>query len=85
MMMIKSMITYDFIEKWKAAYMPYGVSIYCDKPLGQKVYLPFGSGLQRQFKIGSRASAFSAQLFGNALRPDDGIEYDLSFMVDIYP
>lgn len=83
MMMIKPMVTYDFSEKWKAVYMPYGVSIYWDKPSGQKVYLPIGGGIQRQFKIGSKASAFSAQLFGNALRPDDGVKYDLRFMLEI--
>ncbi len=83
MMMIKPMITYDFSEKWKAVYMPYGVSIYWDKPSKQKIYLPLGGGLQRQFNIGSKASAFSAQVFGNALRPDDGIKYDLRFMLEI--
>ena len=83
MMMIKPMITYDLSEKWKALYMPYGVSIYWEKPSGQQVYLPLGGGIQRQFNIGSKASAFSAQLFGNALRPDDGVKYDLRFMLEI--
>ena len=83
MMMIKPMVTYDFSEKWKAVYMPYGVSIYWDKPSGQKVYLPLGGGLQRQFKIGSKESAFSTQVFGNVLRPDDGVKYDLRFMLEI--
>lgn len=83
MMMIKPMITYDLSEKWKAVYMPYGVNIYWNKPSGQKVYLPLGGGIQRQFKVGSKESAFSVQLFGNALRPDDGVKYDLRFMLEI--
>ena len=83
MMMIKPMITYDFNEKWKAVYMPYGVSIYWNKPSGQKVYLPLGGGIQRQFNIGSKPSAFSLQLFKNVVRPDKGAEHDLRFMFEV--
>jgi len=83
MMMIKPMITYDLNEKWKAVYMPYGVSIYWNKPSGQRVYLPLGGGIQRQFSIGEVPSAVSLQLFRNVLRPDDGAEHDLRFMFEI--
>jgi hypothetical protein len=83
MMMIKPMITYDLNAKWKAVYMPYGVSVYWNKPSGQKVYFPVGGGIQRQFNIGQSASAFSLQYFYNALRPDDGIRQDLRLMLEI--
>ena len=83
MMMIKPMITYDMSEKWKAVYMPYGISIYWDKPSSQRVYFPLGGGVQRQFKIGSRESAFSVQLFKNVLRPDKGAEHDFRLMFEV--
>ena len=83
MMMIKPMITYDISEKWKLVYMPYGVSIYWDKPKGQRVYFPIGGGVQRQLNIGSNGSAVSLQLFRNVIRPDKGAEHDLRFMFEV--
>ncbi|MBT8069296.1 MAG: hypothetical protein KJO80_02580 [Gammaproteobacteria bacterium] len=83
MMMIKPMVTYDLNEKWKAVYMPYGISAYWNKPSGQKWYVPLGGGIQRQFNIGSRASAFSAQLFRNVVRPDKGAEHDFRLLLEI--
>jgi hypothetical protein len=83
MLMIKPMITYDLNEKWKAVYMPYGISAYWNKPSGQKWYVPFGGGVQRQFNIGSKASAFSAQFFRNVVRPDKGAEHDFRLMLEI--
>lgn len=83
MTMIKPMITWDFSEKWKAVYMPYGISIYWDKPSGQRLYLPLGGGIQRQFKLGSRPSAISLQAFKNVERPDDGVEHDVRLMLEI--
>lgn len=83
MMMIKPMVTYDFHEKWKAVYMPYGISVYWNKPSGQQVYFPLGGGVQRQFDIGSYPSAFSVQLFHNILRPDDGVENDFRLMFEV--
>ena len=83
MMMIKPMITYDLNEKWKAVYMPYGISIYWDKPSSQRVYFPLGGGIQRQFNIGSRESAFSVQLFKNVIRPDKGAEHDFRLMFEV--
>ena len=82
MMMIKPMITYDLAEKWKAVYMPYGISVYWDKKSGQQVYLPLGGGLQRNFLVGSQELAISAQFFKYVLRPDKGSEYDLRFMLE---
>ena len=83
MMMIKPMLTYDLNEKWKAVYMPYGISIYWDKASGQKVYFPLGGGVQRQFKIGDKESAFSVQLFKNVVRPDKGAEHDFRLMFEV--
>jgi len=83
MMMIKPMLTYDINEKWKAVYMPYGVSIYWNKPSGQKVYFPLGGGIQRQFNLGAKPSAISLQLFKNVVRPDSGTEHDLRLMFEI--
>lgn len=83
MMMIKPMITYDLNANWKAMYMPYGVSVYWDKASGQRVYLPLGGGIQRQFKLGQKSSALSVQLFKNVVRPDKGAEHDLRFMWEI--
>ena len=83
MMMIKPMITYDLNEKWKAVYMPYGISIYWNKPADQRVYFPVGGGIQRQFQIGSKPSAFSIQLFRNVLRPDSGAEHDFRLMFEV--
>ena len=82
MMMIKPMITYDLAEKWKAVYMPYGISVYWNKKSGQKAYLPLGGGLQYNFAIGSQEMAASAQFFKYVVRPDKGSEYDLRFMLE---
>ena len=83
MMMIKPMLTYDINEKWKAVYMPYGVSIYWNKPADQRVYFPLGGGIQRQFNLGAKPSAVSLQLFKNVVRPDSGAEHDLRLMFEI--
>lgn len=83
MLMIKPMITYDLNEKWKAVYMPYGISAYWNKPSGQKWYVPLGGGIQRQFNIGSKPSAFSVQYFHNVVRPDSGAEDDFRLMFEI--
>jgi hypothetical protein len=83
MMMIKPMITYDLNEKWKAVYMPYGISIYWNKPSDQRVYLPLGGGIQRQFQFRNKESAFSVQLFENVERPDSGAEHDFRLMLEL--
>jgi len=83
MMMIKPRLTYDLNEKWKAIYIPYGIKIYWDKPSGQSVYFPLGGGVQRQFNIGSRESAFSMQLFKYVVRPDKGPEHDFRLTFEV--
>lgn len=83
MMMIKPMITWDINPKWKAVYMPYGISVYWNKASGQRVYFPLGGGFQRQFNIGQNPSAFSLQYFRNVVAPDDGIKQDLRLMLEV--
>jgi hypothetical protein len=83
MMMIKPMVTWDFNDKWKAVYMPYGISAYWNKPSDQRWYVPLGGGIQRQFDLGSKPSAFSVQLFRNVVRPDSGAEHDFRLMLEI--
>jgi hypothetical protein len=82
-MMIKPMITWDFNERWKAVYMPYGISAYWNKPSGQQWYVPLGGGIQRQLRFGSGESAWSVQLFRNVVRPDSGAEHDFRLMLEI--
>lgn len=82
MLMIKPMITYDLSRCWKAVYMPYGITAYWNKKSGQRLYIPLGGGLQRNFKIGSQDMAVSAQLFNYVVRPDKGTQWDLRFMLE---
>jgi hypothetical protein len=83
MLMIKPMVTYDLGKQWKAVYMPYGVSVYWNKPASDAVYLPLGGGLQRDFRIGSLEMAASVQFFSYVVRPPKGSEYDLRFMLEL--
>lgn len=82
MLMVKPMITYHLGKKWKAVYMPYGISVYWNKPVSDAVYVPLGGGLQRDFRIGSLDMAASAQFFSYVVRPAKGSEYDLRFMLE---
>jgi len=82
MLMIKPMVTYDLGKKWKAVYMPYGISVYWNKPASDAVYLPLGGGIQRDFRIGSLDMAASVQFFKYVVRPSEGSEYDLRFMLE---
>ena len=83
MMMIKPMITYELSRRWKAVYMPYGISVYWDKPSGDRAYLPIGAGLQHEFRIGRQKMAVSLQFFKYVLRPAKGAEYDVRLMVEL--
>jgi hypothetical protein len=82
MLMIKPMVTYDLGKRWKAVYMPYGITAYWNKPASDAVYLPLGGGIQRGFRIGSQEMAVSVQFFKYALRPSNGSEYDLRFLLE---
>ena len=82
MLMVKPMITYELSRRWKAVYMPYGISVYWDKPSGDRVYLPIGGGIQYAFGAGRQEMAVSLQFFQYVLRPSKGAEYDLRLMVE---
>jgi hypothetical protein len=62
--------------------MPYGVSVYWNKPSGEKVYLPLGGGAQRRFQLGSLQMNLALQLFKNVVRPTKGTVYDLRGLVE---
>ena len=81
--MAKPFVVYQLHPKWDLLYMPYGISIYWDKPKGQKAYVPLGGGIQRHFKIGELGINTSAQLFNNVIRPDKGTKWDLRFLLEV--
>lgn len=82
MLMIKPMITYDLGRRFKAIYMPYGISVYWNKSDGNRAYVPLGGGLQYEFCIGRQKMAASVQLFSYVVRPGKGSEADLRFMLE---
>ena len=82
MMMIKPMITYDIARRWKLVYMPYGITVYWEKPVDDAIYLPLGGGIQYGFPIGRKSGAVSLQLFRYVLRPSGGPEHDLRLMLE---
>lgn len=83
LLMIKPFIVYNLAKRFDLIYMPYGVSVYWDKPAGEDVYLPLGGGAQYQFPIGSETTLnMGLQLFKNVVRPTKGTEYDLRFLIE---
>lgn len=62
--------------------MPYGISIYWNKPSDEAIYLPIGGGLQRGFRLWGVETAASLQFFKYVIRPSAGSEYDLRFMLE---
>ncbi len=83
MLLIKPFVYYDFAENWSLVYVPYGISVYWNKPSGENVYIPLGGGIQRSFKIGSVGLNISAQLFHNVIRPTKGTVNDLRFLIEL--
>ena len=83
MMMIKPFAYYTLNEKWDLVYEPYGISVYWNKPSGQKAYVPLGGGVQRKAQLGKVPMVFSLQGFKYVVRPDAGSEYDLRLLVEI--
>ena len=81
-LMAKPFAVYKLNTNWDLIYMPYGISVYWDKPSGEDAYVPLGGGLQRHFTIGSQKMNFSVQYFKNVIRPTKGTEYDLRFMLE---
>ncbi|MGB5817174.1 MAG: hypothetical protein WBH85_01430 [Thermoanaerobaculia bacterium] len=77
--MAKPFVVYSINDKWDALYMPYGISVYWNKPSGEDIYLPVGGGFQRHL---GKSVNISLQFFKNVLRPTKGTEYDLRFMLE---
>jgi hypothetical protein len=83
LLMIKPFIVYNVVKRFDLIYMPYGVSVYWDKPAGEDVYLPLGGGGQYQIPLGSETTLnMGLQLFRNVIRPTKGTEYDLRFLIE---
>ena len=80
--MAKPFVIYQLAEKWDLLYMPYGVSIYWNKPKSERAYVPLGGGIQRHLRLGALPMNVSAQLFNNVIRPSKGTEWDLRFMLE---
>lgn len=83
MLLIKPFVYYDFAENWSLVYVPYGISVYWNKPSGENVYIPLGGGVQRSFQLGSIGLNVSAQFFNNVVRPSKGTVNDLRFLIEL--
>jgi len=83
MLMIKPFVVFNVVKRFDLIYMPYGVSVYWNKPAGEKVYLPLGGGAQYQIPLGKKTTLnLGAQFFKNVIRPTKGTVYDLRFLVE---
>jgi hypothetical protein len=82
MMMVKPFVYYSLSSNWDFVYEPYGISVYWDKPSGEKLYLPLGGGFQRKFQLGSQPMVASLQFLKYVERPTKGPEYDLRLLVE---
>ncbi|WP_282123571.1 hypothetical protein [Algibacter mikhailovii] len=83
MLMIKPFIVYNIAKRFDLIYMPYGVSVYWNKPSSEAVYLPLGGGGQYQFPLGKTTTLNTGvQCFKNVIRPTKGTVYDLRFLVE---
>ena len=83
MLMIKPFVVFNVVKRFDLIYMPYGVSVYWNKPAGEKVYLPLGGGGQYQIPLGAKTTLnLGAQFFKNVIRPTKGTVYDLRFLVE---
>ncbi len=83
MLMIKPFVVFNVVERFDLIYMPYGISVYWNKPAGEKVYLPLGGGGQYQIPLGKKTTLnLGLQFFENVIRPTKGTVYDLRFLVE---
>ncbi len=78
-LMIKPFAVYEISPQWAFTYVPYGISVYWEKPSGENIYFPVGGGLQRSF--GKHVNV-SLQGFQNVLRPSKGTKYDVRLMLE---
>jgi hypothetical protein len=82
LLMVKPFAYFNLTEKWDLMYVPYGYTVYWNKPSGEKVYLPVGGGAQRHFELGSVQMNLGLQFFHNLVRPTDGTVNELRFLVE---
>lgn len=83
MLLVKPFLYYNIARNWDLMYIPYGVTVYWNKPTGQKAYVPLGGGIRRVFDITENFDInFSAQFFNNVIRPDNGTVNDLRFLLE---
>ena len=83
MLMIKPFVYYALSDSFDLMYVPYGISLYWNKPSGEKMYLPIGGGAQYKTRLGSLGLNLGAQLFNNVVRPTKGTVWDLRFLVEL--
>jgi len=83
MLLVKPFLYYEFVDNWSLVYVPYGISVYWNKPSGENVYIPLGGGVQRSFILGSIGLNVSAQFFNNVVRPSKGTVNDLRFLIEL--
>ena len=83
MLLVKPFLYYEFADNWSLMYVPYGISVYWNKPSGENVYIPLGGGVQRSFQLGSIGLNVSAQFFNNVVRPSKGTVNDLRFLFEL--
>jgi hypothetical protein len=82
-LMIKPFIVYNVVKNFDLIYMPYGISVYWNKPAGENVYVPLGGGGQYQFAIGKKTTLnLGLQFFKNVIRPTNGTVYDLRGLIE---
>ena len=83
MLMIKPFIVYNVVKRFDLIYEPYGISVYWNKPAGEKVYLPLGGGAEYEIPLGPKTELnLGAQFFKNVIRPTKGTVYDLRFLIE---
>ncbi len=83
MLMIKPFVYYSLSDHWDLTYVPYGISVYWNKPSGEAAYLPLGGGGQYNTHLGSLGLNLGAQLFYNVIRPTTGTVWDLRLLVEL--
>ncbi|MBT8246903.1 MAG: hypothetical protein KJN73_03760, partial [Acidimicrobiia bacterium] len=83
MLMIKPFVYFSLSDHWDLMYVPYGISVYWNKPSGEKAYVPIGGGGQYKTHIGSLGMNLGLQLFNNVVRPTTGTVWDLRLLVEI--
>ncbi len=82
MLLIKPFLLYNFAGRWDLMYIPYGITVYWNKPPGQRAYIPLGGGLRYSQPFKKSNLNLSAQFFNYVLRPDKGTVNDLRFLVE---